>query len=247
MARLSLLSVFALLALLVMASVSEARTPGNAGTRDLQEKLSLLGYDPGPVDGSFGPKTRAAVKAFQTDAEIKIDGVVGRETRKALDDALDMSNRKPRQANIQLDVYEDVLTDRLADEGSITLPGRYQKTVLSKLNAGRFTVLVGESVISTSPGYRSMPRISRPFELPGEDVYLLSSYSARKACKVEHHLLVVRKDGSHMPPTAIGNCLELLNARTEGSRVVFSFPPTENPSWRLDDSWIYFNGKIEQR
>ena len=33
----------------------------------LQTTLAEAGYDPGPVDGIYGPKTEAAVKAFQAD------------------------------------------------------------------------------------------------------------------------------------------------------------------------------------
>jgi len=40
---------------------------GATGTtvRQLQEALKGLGYDPGPVDGSFGDKTETAVKKLQ--------------------------------------------------------------------------------------------------------------------------------------------------------------------------------------
>jgi peptidoglycan hydrolase-like protein with peptidoglycan-binding domain len=30
-----------------------------------QEQLALLGFDPGDIDGIFGPNTRAAVEAFE--------------------------------------------------------------------------------------------------------------------------------------------------------------------------------------
>ncbi len=33
--------------------------------RRVQERLLELGFDPGPVDGSYGPKTQAAVEAFE--------------------------------------------------------------------------------------------------------------------------------------------------------------------------------------
>ena len=33
----------------------------------LQKTLTELGYDPGPIDGIYGPKTEAAVKKYQTD------------------------------------------------------------------------------------------------------------------------------------------------------------------------------------
>jgi len=57
-------------------------------TKGVQQALSDLGYDPGPIDGIMGPKTKSAIMAFQTDAGISIDGVVGPQTRDALSQAL---------------------------------------------------------------------------------------------------------------------------------------------------------------
>ncbi|MCB1005544.1 MAG: peptidoglycan-binding protein [Acidimicrobiales bacterium] len=51
----------------------------------LQERLVALGFDPGSVDGNFGPGTATAVQAFQTSAGLTADGVVGAETWAALD------------------------------------------------------------------------------------------------------------------------------------------------------------------
>jgi peptidoglycan hydrolase-like protein with peptidoglycan-binding domain len=39
-----------------------------------------LGYDPGPVDGVYGPVTIKAVKKFQSDYGLVIDGEVGSQT-----------------------------------------------------------------------------------------------------------------------------------------------------------------------
>jgi peptidoglycan hydrolase-like protein with peptidoglycan-binding domain len=50
----------------------------------VQEALSKLGYDPGKIDGKDGPNTQQAVRAFQAHLTIKIDGIVGPETRNAL-------------------------------------------------------------------------------------------------------------------------------------------------------------------
>jgi peptidoglycan hydrolase-like protein with peptidoglycan-binding domain len=36
-----------------------------ANRRQVQEALSRLGYDPGPMDGVFGPLTRAAIRRYQ--------------------------------------------------------------------------------------------------------------------------------------------------------------------------------------
>lgn len=55
-----------------------------ADVRVLQERLSALGYDPGPLDGIFGPKTDVAVRAFQESMGLTVDGLAGRETKTAL-------------------------------------------------------------------------------------------------------------------------------------------------------------------
>jgi hypothetical protein len=40
----------------------------------LQAKLSRLGLDPGPADGSVGPRTKAALLAYQTEQGIAATG-----------------------------------------------------------------------------------------------------------------------------------------------------------------------------
>lgn len=44
---------------------------------DLQSRLSALGFDTGRVDGIFGPTTAGALTAFQADAALPADGVLG--------------------------------------------------------------------------------------------------------------------------------------------------------------------------
>jgi hypothetical protein len=51
---------------------------------DVQKKLKVLGYGPGPLDGRYGPATFMAVKAFQKANRLQVDGVVGAETQHAL-------------------------------------------------------------------------------------------------------------------------------------------------------------------
>ena len=57
-----------------------------AEVRDLQQKLAIIGYAPGSADGSFGAKTKAAVIAFQGDAGLAADGIVGVRTWTALEE-----------------------------------------------------------------------------------------------------------------------------------------------------------------
>ncbi len=54
-------------------------------TLQVQHLLAYLGYDPGPLDGDLGAKTKAAVYDFQKDfTGLQVDGLPGDETQKAL-------------------------------------------------------------------------------------------------------------------------------------------------------------------
>ncbi|OGI67985.1 hypothetical protein A2738_03985 [Candidatus Nomurabacteria bacterium RIFCSPHIGHO2_01_FULL_42_15] len=52
--------------------------------RELQKSLNARGYDAGNVDGIFGAKVKGAVIKFQTDNQLKVDGIVGYEVRSLL-------------------------------------------------------------------------------------------------------------------------------------------------------------------
>lgn len=54
----------------------------NNQVKTLQRILYAIGYDLGsnPIDGSFGPKTETAVKAFQKKNKLEVDGIVGEKT-----------------------------------------------------------------------------------------------------------------------------------------------------------------------
>ena len=45
----------------VSRSTQLSSSAQGASVRELQQALADAGYDPGPVDGDFGPRTRAAV------------------------------------------------------------------------------------------------------------------------------------------------------------------------------------------
>jgi len=55
-----------------------------SSVRDLQIALNAYGRAGLKVDGIFGPKTEAAVRAFQEIFNLTIDGIVGKETATAL-------------------------------------------------------------------------------------------------------------------------------------------------------------------
>jgi len=53
-------------------------------TKILQAALVAAGFDPGPVDGVTGPRTRAALRAFQAAQGLMADGMAGPQTRALL-------------------------------------------------------------------------------------------------------------------------------------------------------------------
>ena len=78
-----------------MPSASGGSTSGTAksGTMDgagseqvksVQKALQDKGMDPGPIDGIMGPKTMAALKAFQKDQKLTESGRLDDQTREKL-------------------------------------------------------------------------------------------------------------------------------------------------------------------
>jgi peptidoglycan hydrolase-like protein with peptidoglycan-binding domain len=62
-----------------------ARGSTGGAVSALQKGLAAFGgantsTDPGPIDGNFGPRTESAVRAYQTQQNIAVDGVVGDQT-----------------------------------------------------------------------------------------------------------------------------------------------------------------------
>lgn len=76
---------------LLYKSLFEATRPtlkrGSTGEAviDLQTRLGILGYYTGKIDGIFGFVTESAVKSFQSDQGLAIDGIVGDTTWFTLD------------------------------------------------------------------------------------------------------------------------------------------------------------------
>lgn len=57
---------------------------GSEAVRQIQQELKNKGFDPGEVDGICGRNTIAAVKQFQRQQGLEVDGIVGSQTTTAL-------------------------------------------------------------------------------------------------------------------------------------------------------------------
>jgi len=78
--RIVVVTVFFVLFLQVGISTTFA----DGMTRTVQEALVEKGFDPGPVDGIWGSKTKAALMKFQESAGLTANGEVDGATRSSL-------------------------------------------------------------------------------------------------------------------------------------------------------------------
>lgn len=81
-----MLSIFTFLYPLDKADAAQTLKPGasSGDVWDLQYRLQLLGYYPAPLDGFYGNSTTRAVRSFQDDYGLPVNGVVGTQTWIAL-------------------------------------------------------------------------------------------------------------------------------------------------------------------
>lgn len=61
-----------------------AAQEGQANIKDVQQALKEKGFDPGPIDGVMGPKTRDALKSFQSANNLKATGKLDEQTAQQL-------------------------------------------------------------------------------------------------------------------------------------------------------------------
>ncbi len=109
-------------------------------TAIIQQELRILGYFDGEPDGILGPVTEEALKEFQTEAGITVDGQYGPETYVALADALEAD------VDFVITVQEDLMELGLypgpadGDYGAGTVKGIESLQEQCEINIdGRFT------------------------------------------------------------------------------------------------------------
>jgi peptidoglycan hydrolase-like protein with peptidoglycan-binding domain len=58
--------------------------PSDPAIRQIQGVLQERGYDPGPLDGVLGKKTREALRRFQKDHHLAVTGEINADTKNTL-------------------------------------------------------------------------------------------------------------------------------------------------------------------
>ncbi|OQX62711.1 MAG: hypothetical protein B5M56_05565 [Desulfococcus sp. 4484_241] len=71
---------------IVAKAIRDAKTLGYSHQliREVQKLLTELGYEPGPIDGQYGRRTAAAIKAFQKYAGLTQDGLIDEDLLNSL-------------------------------------------------------------------------------------------------------------------------------------------------------------------
>ncbi len=88
---------------------------GSAGyaVKEMQQRLSALGFDCGTADGLCGEKTLAALIRFQQSAGLNADGICGPDTWNALLETENSAEEQPDSPEKQLSPCLNELTDAL--------------------------------------------------------------------------------------------------------------------------------------
>ncbi len=71
----------------------DTRAVSRDTVKGVQQRLAELGYAPGPADGAPGKRTRDAIRAYQSDSGLRVDGEISQELVARLDAAAVSSHR----------------------------------------------------------------------------------------------------------------------------------------------------------
>lgn len=109
---------------------------GTVSMMAIQDALKAKGFDPGASDGINGPKTIAAVKAFQAANGLAVDGIVGPNTLAKLNAAVTSASVSPLPT-------PKALTDNSALPGLQSTVGRAFQTGIQLQTAGAAALPTG--------------------------------------------------------------------------------------------------------
>jgi N-acetylmuramoyl-L-alanine amidase len=112
----------------------------------LQLRLGSLGFNAGRVDGIFGPNTQAAVREFQRNVDLVIDGVCARDTVSQL------NRLASRSSNVSIAGIRERenLSRRSTDLGGLRVSICHQGTDNALIGALGADLHLAEAVVSVS-------------------------------------------------------------------------------------------------
>src|SRR5690606_1197960 len=127
------------------AAASDQPRHGDSGAEvtKAQERLIELGYWIDCADGHFGSVTAQAVHALQKAAGIDRDGIVGPDTRKALDEGVRPSAKSSSGEVVEIDLERQLLL--------VVADGEVEQAFSTSTGSGETYEQDGEEHVATTP------------------------------------------------------------------------------------------------
>ncbi|MCP1200044.1 N-acetylmuramidase domain-containing protein [Notoacmeibacter sp. MSK16QG-6] len=146
----------------IESSIILQRGDRSDAVKALQKALNVLGYDAGRTDGIFGALTEAAVKRFQADHDLLVDGWVGDKTKIAIGAALKRNKSEPAKTPLPPTKIPEitkrpteVIEDELRKRGSRTINGsdevKEKADSLKELARKHFRDTIGKLIAGGTP------------------------------------------------------------------------------------------------
>jgi N-acetylmuramoyl-L-alanine amidase len=149
----------------------------------LQQSLSLLGFDPGRVDGIFGPLTETALADFQANIALPPDGTLTMATLRELERLAprDTNRRMVSEVRQRVDLIREATTRRVGLGGYSPLLDRVASSILE---AGLEVVILRgsdeqQAEMANDAGVGAALFLSERGEFPGPRVHFYESYRFR--------------------------------------------------------------------
>lgn len=149
-----------LLTLLEEGQAQDAQLSRREQIRRIQEALNARGYEAGPADGVMGPKTRDAVRTYQSDAGMPVTGQISRELLANLDikgvaaaemGTTDAGAAQPEETQAGQPAFEVRVSDDFSD-------GDYTSSPSWTVLAGDFRVQSGKLSSTVRPNTVDDPK-----------------------------------------------------------------------------------------
>lgn len=164
----------------ILAQVADAQERRRLVAR-VQSRLAELGHDPGPVDGLYGPLTRAAVAGFQETAGLDADGQITLTMLNALTMA-GAADEEPAPSDLVAEAqlllgelgFEAGPSDGIAGEQTEAAVRAYQRVVGlaedGRINEALVAHLIAAREMQLEEGAPAAPVVTSGEEIDEEDI-----------------------------------------------------------------------------
>ncbi|MAE70091.1 MAG: hypothetical protein CME06_06440 [Gemmatimonadetes bacterium] len=101
----------------------------------VQIALTALGYDPGPIDGIVGPRTRGAIVEFQVAHELPEDGEADLATINAIVAQLNLGIGDADPSRFRQDLFDALMNTRASWDRYLPPGGEFEEQAAPTLHA----------------------------------------------------------------------------------------------------------------